>query len=78
MKFHVLDKSGHREEVSPLEYARAPMCKRNKFMQAVERYRNMTPEQRASLREEKEARRAIRLHEELEGVATAGLRLHEK
>ena len=35
MKFHLIEKNGHRREVSPIEYLEAPICKRSKFMEAV-------------------------------------------
>lgn len=64
MKFHVIKENGEREEVRPLEYLKAPMCRRAAFMDYLK-----------ELRAEREARRCIKLHEELEHVAEAGLRL---
>lgn len=50
MKFHVIEQNGHRREASPLEYLEAPMCKRQKFMEAIQ-----------ALREEREKRNTLKL-----------------
>ena len=64
MKFHTIDKAGNRTEVTAKEHLKLPMCRREKFMEAV----NERREQRA-------AERLLRIHHDLEETAIAGLRL---